>query len=118
MFKDFKTKVKTFLIGEPVTDEYFMYAYKIITVTNEEYKCNMGYYTIHSFKKWVDYDLLDDKSVVVPGGKVINREAIKEVELLKIMDSFKYTRGDSLRSYKGPIVFMEEAEQIRDKNDW
>lgn len=118
MAKDLKNKIKKFLLGEPVTDEYFMYSYKVITVNNEEYKCNMNYYTIFSFKSWVDFYLLDSRSVRVANGRLINREAIKDIELLKVMDSFKYTRVDSLSSHKGSIVSIDEAEEIRDKNDW
>lgn len=118
MIKDLKNKVKKFLIGEPVTDEYFMYSYKIITVSNEEYKCNMNYYTCLSFTSWVNAYLLDNKCVNVAGRKLINREAIKHIELVKVMDSFKYTRVDSLSAHKGAIVTIDEAEELRDKNDW
>lgn len=118
MIKELKNKIKKILAGEPVTDEYFMYSYKITTVTNEEYKCNMNYYTVFSFMSWANLYLLNERSVRVANGKLINREAIKNIELLRVMDSFKYTRIDNLSSYKGSVISVDEAETIRDKNDW
>lgn len=118
MLKRLKEKIKLALFDEPVTDTYYMYSYKITTVDNEEYRCNMGYFTICSFKDWVDLCLLKERSVRVSSGKLLNREAIKNVELLKVMDSFTYTRVDSMSSFKGSSLSVEEAEEIRDKNDW
>lgn len=118
MLKELKNKVKTFLIGEPVTDTYSMYSYKIITVHNEEYRCNMHYYTVLSFKDWVDFYLLKERSLKVANEKLINREAVKDIELLRVMDEFNYTRSDSLGSFKGSSISMKEAEELRDRNDW
>lgn len=118
MFKEIKHKIKLALQGEPKTDTYSMYSYKIVTVQNEEYKCNMGYYTVFGFKDWVDLHLLEDKSIMVANDKLISRETIKDVEFLKVMDSFNYTRTDSLSSFAGFLLGLEEAEKFRDKNDW
>lgn len=118
MLERLKQKIKLALFDEPVTDTYYMYSYKITTVDNEEYRCNMGYFTIFSFKDWVDLYLLKERSVGVVNGKLLNREAIKNVELLKVMDSFTYTRVDSISSFRGWSVDVKEAEEIRDKNDW
>lgn len=118
MLKKLKQKIKLTLLGEPIVDTYSMYSYKIITIDNEEYRCNMSYFTICSFKDWVDLCLLKERSVRVANGKLVNREAIKNVELLKVMDSFTYTRVDSISSFRGLSVDVKEAEEIRDKNDW
>lgn len=118
MLKGLKQKIKLKLLGEPTTDTYYMYSYKITTTDNEEYRCNMVYFTIFSFKDWVDLYLLKERSVRVANGKLLNREAIKNVELLKVMDSFTYTRADSISSFRGWSVDVKEAEEIRDKNDW
>lgn len=118
MLKELKQKIKLTLFGEPIVDTYYMYSYKIITIDNEEYRCNMSYFTICSFKDWVNLYLLKERSVRVANGKLLNREAIKNVELLKVMDSFTYTRVDSISSFRGLSVDVKEAEEIRDKNDW
>ena len=118
MLKELKQKIKLALLGEPIVDTYNMYSYKIITIDNEEYRCNMSYFTIYSFKDWVDLCLLRERSVRVANGKLVNREAVKNVELLKIMDSFTYTRVDSISSFRGYSINVKEAEEIRDKNDW
>lgn len=118
MLKDLKIKFKTFVMGEPITDTYSMYCYKVVTISNEEYKCNMDYYTIFSFKDWVELYLLNKNSIPVTGDKLINRSAIKEIQLVKLMDRIEYTRRKAICSYKGTSLSLEEAEDLRDRNDW
>lgn len=118
MLKNLKQKIKIGLYGKPAVDTYSMYSYRVVTVDNEEFKCNMPYYTSLPFKSWVDFCLLDDRSLNVGNGKLINREAVKRIELVSVMDTFTYTRVDSLGAWKGTIVTVDEAEEIRDKNDW
>ena len=118
MLKELKHKIKLKLLGDPVTDTYYMYAYKIITKNNQEYKCNMGDYTCLPFEDWVSNYMMSKASLTVYNDKCINIEHVKEIQLVRIMDSFTYTRVDNYKTFAGHIVSIYDVEKIRDKNKW
>lgn len=116
--KKLKIKIKTKIKGEPLTEEYSLYSYKITMMDMTEYKLNNSYFIRLPFGDFVESFIFNQNCIEVADNKFLNVVNIKYVEFVGVVDSFKYTRAYGFKFSKPMRVGPTYAERLRNKNDW